>query len=55
MNCAERELKELKALVTEKKPIPWWQQIDGYFKNDPGFDEIIRLGAKLRKADRKGR
>lgn len=48
----ERELQEIKTLVTGKKPIPWWQQIDGDFKDDPVFEEIIREGARLRKLDR---
>ena len=49
----ERELKELKAALKPEPQVPWWQQISGAFKDDPVFDEIVRLGAAIRKADRK--
>lgn len=29
---------------------PWWQKRLGVFKDDPGYDEIVRLGAEYRKA-----
>ena len=50
----EGELKDLKAEVRQQR-IPWYEQIAGTFENDPVFDEIVRLGAAIRKADRKGR
>ena len=50
----ERELDELKATIAkEQNKVPWWQQIDGCFQNDPAFAEIVRLGAAIRKRDRK--
>ena len=49
----ERELKELKAALKSENDAPWWQQITGDFKDDPVFDEIVRLGAAIQKADRK--
>ena len=48
----ERELEDVKATLAKDTPIPWWQQITGSFKDDPVFDEIIRLGAEIRAADR---
>ena len=50
----EKELKELKATVTGKPEVPWWQEIDGGFAGDPVFAEIVRLGAQIRKRDGKG-
>lgn len=29
---------------------PWWEQWFGAFKDDPDFDEAVRLGADYRKA-----
>ena len=50
----ETELAELKSQV-RRQQVPWWKQIAGTFKNDPVYDEICRLGAAIRRADRKGR
>ncbi len=30
----------------------WIDQITGTFKDDPEFDEILRLGREIRRADR---
>ena len=48
----ERELEGVKATLAKEAPTPWWQQIAGAFKDDPAFDEITRLGAEIREADR---
>ena len=29
---------------------PWWRRHFGAFKDDPSFDEAVRLGAEYRKA-----
>ena len=50
----EDELKELKAAMTPKPKVPWWREIEGGFKDDPVFAEIVRLGAEIRRRDRKG-
>ncbi len=50
----EKEIRDLKASLTAQGRIPWWQQIDGVFKGDRAFAEIVRLGASIRKADRGG-
>lgn len=51
----EQELKELKAAVAPEPKIPWWREIEGGFKDDPVFADIVRRGAEIRKRDRKGR
>ncbi len=33
--------------------IPWWEQRWGAFKDDPMYDEAMRLGAEYRKSQPK--
>ena len=50
----EREIEELKkARKSEQssKAGNWVSKITGTFKDDPEFDEILRLGREERKAD----
>lgn len=52
----ENEIAELKAartgsgLTGDKKP-GWISRIAGSFKDDPEFDEVLRLGREDRKLD----
>ena len=46
----ERELAILKAKAKTDKT-NWIDSVTGSFKNDPEFDEIIRLGKELRDAE----
>ena len=49
----ERELTELKGEIKTLIPRPnWISAISGTFKDDPEFDEVLRLGKELREADR---
>ena len=49
----ERELAYLETrLPPEPKPGNWIEKISGSFKDDPEFDEILRLGREMRQADR---
>jgi hypothetical protein len=53
----ERELRALRRTVCNaqrRDGRPWWQQIAGDFEDDPAFAEIVRLGRKIRRAERKG-
>jgi len=48
----ERELAALKGEVESLKPDPnWISTICGTFKDDPEFDEVLRLGKELRDAE----
>jgi hypothetical protein len=50
----ETELAELKGDVTSLKRLGnWIDVISGTFKDDPEFDEILRLGKKNRDAHKR--
>jgi hypothetical protein len=40
---------QLQRLVSKAN---WIDQVKGSFKDDPEFDEILRLGGEIRRADR---
>ena len=49
----EKELADLKKDVKGMRPSGnWIDAISGTFKDDPEFDEILRLGKEIRDADR---
>ena len=48
---AGRELAELKRKTRpERDGKSWIERIAGTFRDDPDFDEIVRLGREFRKA-----
>jgi len=49
----EKELAELRAVVTGRGGAPWYRQIVGDFAGDPDFAEILRLGQLVRRGKRK--
>jgi len=51
LTALEKELRELKQQVSlQKDQRSWIEKIAGTFKDDPDFDEIVRLGREFRKA-----
>jgi hypothetical protein len=49
----EREVADLKSEIGRLRSKPnWIDQISGSFRDDPEFDEILRLGREIREADR---
>ena len=52
----EEEIKAIKQRLPQPKEpnaaLPWWEQIFGAFKNDPQFDEAMRLGEDYRSSQR---
>ena len=46
----KREVEVLKARVPGDKS-NWIAEITGVFKDDPDFDEIVRLGKEMRVAE----
>ncbi len=49
----EHEVRELRTKLSEQIKVPWYRQIVGAFKDDPVFEEIVRLGAEYRESDRR--
>jgi hypothetical protein len=47
----EKELKDLKKIVCADRQGKDWRTIFGMSANDPGFDEMIRLGSEARSKD----
>jgi hypothetical protein len=53
LETVEKELAELKGEIKTLIPRPnWISAICGTFKDDPEFDEVLRLGKEIREADR---
>jgi hypothetical protein len=49
----EKDLAELKSEMQRMHSGRGWiDRITGSFKDDPDFDEILRLGQEIRRADR---
>jgi hypothetical protein len=48
ISALEKAVAELKAKEAKSDP---WQKIIGHFKNDPIFEEIVRLGREYRLSD----
>ena len=51
LTAVEQELAALKRrLPSERDRNSWIEQIAGTFKDDPDFEEIVRLGREFRKS-----
>jgi hypothetical protein len=49
----EKEVADLRSHVKNLRPATnWIDAITGTFRDDPEFDEILRLGKEIRDADR---
>ena len=48
----EEDLAEMKRLFTiqKDKRKSWIEEISGTFKDDPDFDDIVKLGQQFRKS-----
>ena len=49
----EAEVKQLKQkhnAADAQDNRPWWEQIRGTFKDDPDYDEAMRLGREYRES-----
>ena len=47
----EKELTDLKQLIQSTRGEKDWRKTFGLSANDPGFDEMIRLGQEIRQQD----
>jgi hypothetical protein len=53
LTALESEVAELRNKVaTDEKTeeIPWWHKIRGAFKDDPDYEEAMRLGREYRES-----
>ena len=48
----ENELSEVKQMLGKGRPQKDWRKTVGMSKEDPGFDEMIRLGKEIREQER---
>jgi hypothetical protein len=49
----EKEIEALKTkLPADESKTDWLSKVNGTFKDDPDFDEIVRLGKEFRDSDR---
>ena len=50
----EGEVARLKQCEEEraKARLPWWEQVWGSFRDDPDYEEAMRLGREYRQAQR---
>ncbi len=54
LTLVEREVRELRRLLDVQRPEgdAWYLKHAGVFKDDPEFEEVVRLGREIRGADR---
>ena len=53
LEAVEEAIEELKHKLEIQPPAPnWLDQVIGIFKNEPAFDEVVRLGREFRMSDR---
>lgn len=53
VKALEAEVAELKRRVRPRESLPeWLERISGRMAGYPEFDEVIRLGREIRRADR---
>jgi hypothetical protein len=53
LEAVEDAIAELKSRLEVQRPnSDWMDQVIGVFKDEPAFDEVIRLGREFRMADR---
>ena len=48
----EQRLRRVETKVgdSDGEDLPWWRKIAGRFKDNPEFDEAMRLGREYRKS-----
>ncbi|MBI3462648.1 MAG: hypothetical protein HY000_06240 [Planctomycetes bacterium] len=50
LTAVEQQLADLKRRVAGAEGRSWMERIAGTFKDDPDFDEIVRLGRAFRES-----
>jgi hypothetical protein len=53
LEAVENAVAEIKRQLAATPPAPnWLERMAGSFKDEPAFEEVIRLGREFREADR---
>ena len=53
VEALERQVTELRQQLAQKQsPDDRFRRLSGSFANEPEFDEVLRLGGEIRRADR---
>jgi hypothetical protein len=53
LEAVEEAVAELKRKLEVQPPSPnWLDQVIGIFRDEPAFEEVVRLGREFRMADR---
>jgi hypothetical protein len=53
VSALEKEVADLRRHAKPRETVrDWLDRISGSFKDDPEFEEIVRLGREIRAADR---
>ena len=50
MDVLEQELLKLKEQIKTPSEKPWWEELFGVYKDDPAFEEAMRLGREYRES-----
>ncbi len=52
LSAVEKDLADLKSRVVQsQREPPWFEKMIGSMKDYPEFDEVVKLGREIRKAD----
>jgi hypothetical protein len=52
LTAVERDLADLKSRVAgSQRKAPWFEKMVGSMKDYPEFEEVVKLGREIRKAD----
>jgi hypothetical protein len=53
LEAVEEAIEELRRKVDDRAAVPnWLDHFIGAFKDEPAFEEVVRLGREFRMADR---
>ncbi len=52
VDALERQVRALTEIVKGKKTLQDWRSTFGAFRDDEGFEEMVRLGEEIRQKDR---
>ena len=54
VEALEHEVTGIKAMLEGRRPVKDWRVTFGMSRDDPAFDELVRLGREIREHQQKG-